>query len=134
MIVCMPVTHNQLGLKETVFSHFGSAPFFAMFDTESRSLRIVANDNHHHGHGACQPVQWLKNDNVGAVLTAGMGRRAVEMFNQAGIDVWLHSHGTVEEAIALFEQNRLQKIDPATACGGHGHHECGHGHNHGHNH
>ena len=87
---------------------------------ESKSIEAKENNNEHHSHGACQPVQALAKFNIDVVLTSGMGKRAVMMFNQAGIKVYLLEGETVSEAVNKFDQGQLKEIDAQTACGGHG--------------
>lgn len=127
MKIAIPTMGNNDGVKEQVYNHFGSAAFFALYDTETRAAEIFANNNEDHGHGGCHPVQTLRDKSVGAVLTGGMGRRAIALFNQVGIKVYQLEGGTVEEAIKKFENNELAEMDMNTACSGHGHgDECGH--------
>jgi predicted Fe-Mo cluster-binding NifX family protein len=51
-----------------------------------------------------------------------MGRRAIDKLNSQGINVMLLKGNTVKEAISLFEKGELEKIDPDSACQGHGCH------------
>ena len=120
MRICLP-TMGDKGLEEKVYNHFGSAKYFTIYDTESKSIETKENNNEHHSHGACQPVQALAKFNIDAVLTSGMGKRAVMMFNQASIKVYILQGETVSDAVAKFERGELSEIDPQNACGGHGH-------------
>ena len=119
MRICLPTMGNK-GLQESVYNHFGSARYFTIYDTESKSIETKENNNEHQSHGACQPVQVLAKFKINAVLTSGMGKRAVMMFNQAGIKVYILDGETVSEAVNKFEQGQLIEIDPQNACGGHG--------------
>jgi predicted Fe-Mo cluster-binding NifX family protein len=112
---------NQNQLNEQVFNHFGSASYFTIYDTDSKTHEIIENDNRHHSHGGCQPLNALSGHKVDAVLTGGMGRRAIELFNNAGIRVFLLEGGSVAEAIEKFEANQLEELDPGSGCSGHGH-------------
>jgi predicted Fe-Mo cluster-binding NifX family protein len=123
MKVCVPTMSNKNQLNEQVFNHFGSASYFTIYDTDSKTSEIIENDNSHHNHGSCQPVNALAGHKVDAVLTGGMGRRAIALFNEAGIRVFLLEGGTVAEAIEKFEANLLKELDVESGCGGHGHHE-----------
>jgi len=118
MKICLPTSGNK-GLKETVFNHFGSAKFFTIYDTEKQTLEIIENGNEHHEHGACNPVGAITKYNVNAVLSGGMGRRAVQMMNESGIKVYLMEGNTVSEAIKNFEGNKLKELTINNACSGH---------------
>jgi predicted Fe-Mo cluster-binding NifX family protein len=120
MKLCLPTIGNK-GMDEMVFNHFGSAKYFTIYDTDSKSVKIVKNTNQHHNHGACQPLGVISNHDVNIVLTNGMGKRAVELLNNGGVKVLLLQGNTVKEAIQKFENNELIELTPLNACGGHGH-------------
>jgi len=121
MKICLP-TVGKGGMSEMVHNHFGSAAYFTIYDTESKSVEIVANENQHHSHGTCQPLSAISNHKVDAIMTNGMGGRAVQMLNQGGIKVYLLDGNTVEEAVKKFETNELVELTVDNACGGHGCH------------
>ena len=133
MKICMP-TQGSNGLREEVYSHFGSANYFTIYDTETKELKMVENNNNHHHHGQCHPLSAIEGFDVGAVLTNGMGKRAVSKLNSGGVKVYLLDEDNVEGAIAKFTEGLLTELTVDNACGGHGHGR-GHGnheHQHGH--
>lgn len=121
MKICLP-TKGKGGLKEQVFNHFGSATCFTIYDTETEELKTIENDNQHHAHGACQPLNAIAGYGVDVVLTSGMGKRAVNLLNQGGVKVYLLEGETVEEALKKFAAGQLQELTLEGACGGHGCH------------
>ncbi len=121
MKICLPTAGNN-GLSEKVYNHFGSAPYFIIYDTETKSVEIVQNDNIHHSHGNCHPLGVISKYNVDVVITNGMGKRAVQLLNDAGIKAYLLNGNTVEEAIKKFESNELIELTFENACGQHGCH------------
>jgi len=122
MKICLPTTGKN-GLSETVHSHFGSASYFTIYDTETKGVQVIENDNQHHAHGACQPLGMISGLEIEAVLTSGMGRRAVQLLNEDGIKVYLLAGNTVREAVDKFVANELPELTFDNACGGHGCHE-----------
>ena len=126
MKICMP-TMGKNGMNEMVYGHFGSAAYFTIFDTETNDLSIVENTNEHHSHGACMPLDAISGYNIDAVLTNGMGKRAVQKLNNGGVKVYLLENDTVLEAIEKFKSGSLFELTTENACGGHHH---GHGHAH----
>ncbi|MCM8783155.1 MAG: hypothetical protein NC818_00015 [Candidatus Omnitrophica bacterium] len=58
MRICIP-TETDKGLKAQVYSHFGSAPYFTIYDTEKETIETVTNTNTDHLHGNCQPMKIL---------------------------------------------------------------------------
>ena len=51
MKLCVP-TLDDAGPAAALSAHFGSAPFFALIDTRSHDVELVANTNARHAHGA----------------------------------------------------------------------------------
>lgn len=131
MIACIPLNGNS-GLEDTVSEHFGSAPYFGLYNTESDELSVIGNNNTHHLHGACQPMSALADRHVDMMICTGIGRRAIEALNRGGIKVYKSNAGKVSEVIEEIKAGKLEELDPASACQGHGHKPggCGHGHNH----
>ena len=121
MKICMPTAGNN-GLKDTVSGHFGSAAFFTIYDTETKSVEIIKNSNSHDSHGGCQPLGSIAGLGVDVILTSGMGRRAVQILNDGGIRVFLLAGNTVEDAVCKFEKNELAELSLEGACSGHGCH------------
>ncbi|MEJ2664842.1 MAG: NifB/NifX family molybdenum-iron cluster-binding protein [Spirochaetia bacterium] len=121
MRLCIP-TNGTRGLAEEVYGHFGSAPYFTVYNTDSKQVVLLENNNEHHEHGMCRPLDVIAGRQVDAVLTGGMGKRAVKILNDEGIKVFLLEGRNVEEAVKKFEANKLRELTVENACGGHGCH------------
>lgn len=121
MLACIP-TRGNTGLDDTVFDHFGSAPFFTLYDTDTSEVTILENRNAHHSHGTCHPMNQLASRHVECVICTGMGRRAIEALNAEGIRIYQSGGETVREAVEKFTSGQLTEMDPARACRGHGQH------------
>jgi predicted Fe-Mo cluster-binding NifX family protein len=100
--------------------HFGSAPFFALADTDSGAVDVVRNSGHHHGHGHCRPIEHVDVDRTEAVVCHGMGKRAFASLRKGGLEVWVTSARTVRDAIADARAGKIEKLSVDSACGGHG--------------
>jgi len=118
MRICMPTETNK-GKQAGVYGHFGSAPYFTIYDTEKDSVDVIDNGNLHHTHGSCHPMGALSSKDVDVVLCGGMGARAVQKLNEAGIKVYRGMAGTVEEMINNFKQSKLEEITIDNACSQH---------------
>ena len=121
MKICIP-TETGDGKTAQVYGHFGSAPFFTIYDTDAKSIEVVDNANNHHEHGACNPVAALQGRAVDVVVTGGMGARAVMMLNQTGIKVFRAVPGTVDTIISTFDEKNLEELTAQNACASHGCH------------
>lgn len=134
MTICIP-TRGDAGLKDTVFDHFGSAPYFTLYDSESGEVRTIANQNAHHSHGTCHPMTQLAGENIDCVVCGGMGRRAIQALNADGIKVFYARTTSVNDVVDRMKAGDMKELTPAQACLGHGHHGQGvHLHGEGYNH
>ncbi len=131
MKICVPVVGaDRKGMDEAVYAHFGSAPWFAVVDTGTDSVEMIENGNMHDSHGNCHPLTTLEGKGIDAVVTGGMGRRAIMGLNAGGIRVYLSQGGTVREIVEKFRGGGLAECTPDQACAGHGHGEHAHGEGH----
>jgi predicted Fe-Mo cluster-binding NifX family protein len=126
MTLCIP-TNGPLGLNDTVYGHFGSAPYFTVVDTDTNEITIIDNTDKQHGHGNCAPAEDLLARGVDAVAAGGMGRRALARFNAAGIRVFLTRAATPAEAVSEVVRGAAEECTPESACAGH-HHGAGQHH------
>jgi predicted Fe-Mo cluster-binding NifX family protein len=111
-----------------VFDHFGSAPYFTLYDSANDEVKILENRNAHHSHGTCHPMAQLVRYKIDCVVCSGMGMRAINALNAEGIKVYQADSGTVGEVIGKIKDGNLPEMDPRTACRGHGQTGgCGHG-------
>ena len=118
MKICFPVQTNE-GLTSTVYNHFGSAPIFLIYDTNTSSFAAVQNRDEHHQHGACNPTKALNNQQVDAIVVGGIGAGALTRLNQMGIKVHRAQAVTIVENMSLFNANGLPELTVQGCCGGH---------------
>jgi predicted DNA-binding protein (UPF0251 family)/predicted Fe-Mo cluster-binding NifX family protein len=116
--LCIPTATNE-GKDAAVHGHFGSAPYFTIYDTAAGAVEIIDNANQHHSHGACQPMNALTGKNIDAVVCAGMGARAVLKLNEAGIKVYRAVAGTAADIAGQFLKGGLEEITVENACSQH---------------
>jgi predicted Fe-Mo cluster-binding NifX family protein len=121
MKICIP-TENKEGLNAKVYGHFGSAPYFTIYDTESKTVTTAENTNAHHSHGMCQPMNAIIGKNIDAVVSGGMGMRAVQKLNEGGIKAYMATAGTVADIVSQFAKGGLEEITVQNACAKHGCH------------
>ncbi|MDD5063775.1 MAG: NifB/NifX family molybdenum-iron cluster-binding protein [Phycisphaerae bacterium] len=121
MRICIP-TETNAGKDAKVYSHFGSAPYFTVYDTEKDDSQSIENSNQHHVHGACHPISVLTDKQIDVVVCAGMGMRAIQKLNGAGIKAYKASGATVLEIIGKYKANELKEITLEDACSHNGCH------------
>jgi len=55
---CFPIESDK-GLYSEVFGHFGTAPNFIAFDTDTKTISTINNQDLGHAHGNCGPLKAL---------------------------------------------------------------------------
>ncbi len=123
MKLCFPV-ENDCGMDSMVYGHFGSAPMFMVYNSETNELDKINNQDQHHAHGMCSPLQALNGKVVDAIVVGGIGAGAIDKLNAMGIKVFRAIENSVQSNIDLFKNNSLHEIKLNEACGQHG--GCGH--------
>jgi predicted Fe-Mo cluster-binding NifX family protein len=108
-----------------VCPHFGSAPGFAIVDTETGACRTLANAPHEH---MCGSLDRLQQEKVDSLIVGGIGMGALNRLMAAGMRVFLAEHTGLDETVAAFKNGQLRPVTPDFACAGHG--GGGHGHHH----
>ncbi len=126
MKICFPVESDK-GLDSEVFGHFGSAPIFVVFDTDTKTIDKIDNQDLGHVHGKCNPLKALDGNIVDVVIVGGIGKGAMNQLKKAGIKLYKATKTTIQDNIKLFENNTLSEFTIEHACGGHGD-ACGHDH------
>jgi len=118
MRVCIPTTTKD-GKNAAVHGHFGSAPYFTIYDTDKDSIEVIDNSNEHHSHGTCQPLGALADRKIDAVVCGGMGARAVQKLNDSGIKVYRSGAASVADVAGQFLKGGLAEITAENACNQH---------------
>ena len=124
MKMCFPVESDK-GLDSEVFGHFGSAPLFVVFDTETKSIAKINNQDLGHVHGMCDPLKALDGKMVDVIIVGGIGAGAINKLNAMRIKVYKALKVTVQDNIKLFESNTMSEMTLKQTCGGHDG-GCGH--------
>jgi predicted Fe-Mo cluster-binding NifX family protein len=125
MRIVIPVG-EYLGLESPVYGHFGSAPAFALVDSETMAVEAVGNRDLVHVHGACNPVKALAGSNPDAVVVGGIGMGALLGLRAAGIKVYRAVGGTVADVIRQLKTAELEELEENGTCAGHSAHSAGH--------
>ena len=110
--IVIPVTDNK-GAESQLSEHFGRAPFFAVFDFDEGgqvlSSRAVPNESEHFGGVGFPPDRILQLE-PDAVITHGMGPRALRRFQDARIAVLRANSGIAQDILSAYLKNQLQEL------------------------
>ncbi|MGC8925809.1 MAG: NifB/NifX family molybdenum-iron cluster-binding protein [Calditerrivibrio sp.] len=131
MKYAIPLAKDE-GINSRVYGHFGSAPYYGIYDDTTDSLQVIHSKNSHGSHGSCHSTTILKRLGVDAVICGDMGHNALLKFKNMGINVYYcPDQLTVKELVQKARENQLEKFDINDSCAAHGHH---HDHDHHHYH
>lgn len=132
MKLCIPTMGNK-GMDEMVGEHFGRVPTYTIVDTETNDTTVIENNTMHMG-GVGYAPELISREGAEVMLCGGLGRRAIGLFEQSCITVYVGAHGTVRDAIRLFKEGKLTRATDETACQQHAFRGEGTGEGHGHHH
>jgi predicted Fe-Mo cluster-binding NifX family protein len=119
MKICIP-TNGEGGLDDMVAQHFGRAPTYTMMDTETKEITVVQNTGEHMG-GTGLPPDFISKEGANTMLCSGLGPKAVHLFEQHGINVFVGVSGTITDAINAWENGLLEEATDENACNEHRH-------------
>lgn len=122
MRICIPIESDE-GLKAKVDAHFGSAPYFLIYDADKKTHEVINNSDKHHTHGMCHPLRVLGNQKIDAVVCRGMGARAIQKLCEDGIRAYRASvETTADEVTQKHKQGLLEEMTVENACVDHSSH------------
>ena len=90
------------GLDSVVSPHFGRCPYY---------------DHHQPG----QVPGFIRSQGADVMLTGGMGRRALDLFEQYGVEAVTGASGTVRHALERYLGGKLRGAEPCRKSTGHDH-------------
>ncbi|OYT27872.1 MAG: dinitrogenase iron-molybdenum cofactor biosynthesis protein [Candidatus Altiarchaeales archaeon ex4484_96] len=114
MRIAVPSNGNR-GLDEMVGEHFGRVPFYTIVDDTDMDVRVIPNSSHHMG-GQGYPPQLLAEEGVDIMVCSSLGRRAVDLFENKGIRVYVGATATVRDAIGQWQSGKLNEATDENAC------------------
>jgi len=124
MRVAVSVDDNN-GLDSVVSSHFGRCPYYILVDLDGQEVKqvnAVANPNYGRHAPGTVPT-FIQNQGADVMLAGGMGRRAIALFQQYGIQAATGAAGSVRHALEQYLGGELQGAEPCSTSLGHDHEE-----------
>ena len=117
MKICI-ASMGDRGLDEQVGEHFGRVPNYTMIDSETDEIKVIDNTSEHMG-GTGYPAEILANAGVNVMICGGLGRRAIMMFEERGVMVYVGASGTVGNAYQMYKNGKLEAATDESACSQH---------------
>jgi predicted Fe-Mo cluster-binding NifX family protein len=109
------ITASGDTLKSEVNQSFGRAKKFILYDTEDSSFLVLDNRKNldsPQGVGI-QAGQNVVNTGARAVITGNCGPKAFRVLREAGVKIFTGAKGKVSEAIAAYQEGKLNEATGA---------------------
>lgn len=112
MRIVVPVS-DERGIDARLSEHFGRAPYYAIIDLDDDGHVIdqitIANTSEHFG-GVGHPPDRILQVQPKALITYGMGPRALRIFQSAEVAVLRANVNTVREVVKAYNNNELEEL------------------------
>lgn len=116
MRICIP-TEDSNGMDSRVYGHFGSAPYFVVYNVEENGFEVIDNRDKDHVHGQCNPLLSFKEKPFDIMVTGGIGMRALKRLQEAEVKVFkITVENTVEDIIDSFKKGTLNEMTFRESC------------------
>uniref|UniRef100_Q3AR31 Dinitrogenase iron-molybdenum cofactor biosynthesis domain-containing protein n=1 Tax=Chlorobium chlorochromatii (strain CaD3) TaxID=340177 RepID=Q3AR31_CHLCH len=117
--ILVPLTTAN-GRQSIVSEHFGSAPYFAVVESESGKCSIIENGGCHHPQGECSHGDVFAQHQATVLLCKGIGGRAASRVEASGVAIYVVPQAnSLDEALQLLQNGSLQQFAAGDACRGH---------------
>ncbi len=120
--IVVPVS-DERGIDAQLSQHFGRAPFYTIIDLDDEGNVIgqgtISNTSEHFG-GTGLPPDRILQLRPKALVTYGLGSRALMRFQDAGVAVLRTEANTVGEVVSAYNNGELQELTQG----------CHHAHHH----
>ena len=119
MKVAIP-SKDDRGMESEVEEHFGRARYYTIVDTDGMSAEPVPVPFEEHGPGDIP--EFLKSHGAEVIIAYGMGGRAIQFFDQMGIEVITGARGRIGDVVRAYMEARLATEKEWKKKGGFGEH------------
>lgn len=110
MKIAIPVDEKDMGTS--VCASFGRAPYFLIYDTETKESEFIDNSAATSAGGAgIKAAQTIVDTKVSALLTPRCGENAANVLEAADIKIYKTMNISVKENIDAFIARKLSLLD-----------------------
>lgn len=98
------------GITSKLSSHFGHCPYFAIYETNTKKLEFVKNEIDH-SNQSITPVDQIMKFEPEMIFSLGMGKKAIDLFQNKEIKVVTGDFSTLQEVL-----NNLDNLKELSHC------------------
>lgn len=110
MIVAIPVDDNFI--EGNISLSFGRAPYFLIYNTESKEEKFIVNSAANSQGGAgIKAAQIIVDNDVDSIITPRCGENAAEVIKAANIDIFKNIGESIIENISSLNENKLPMLN-----------------------
>jgi predicted Fe-Mo cluster-binding NifX family protein len=112
-------SEDNSGLDGRLAAHFGRCPYYVVANVNDVSVgevEVVKNP-HFENHQMGIMPEFISSLNADVIIAGGMGPRAINLFEEMGIEVVTGFVGKVEDILKAYIEGKIEGTEP-----------CGHDH------
>jgi len=88
-------------IKSEISFHFGHAPFFTIFNTETEKIQFIKNEINHNDSKNSAVEQILSKTQATKIFVSQIGGKAKEEFKKFNCEITEHQKGSIKEILKL---------------------------------
>ena len=110
MKIAIPV--DDASMETNICISFGRAPYFLIYDTETKDTMFLDNSAAANQGGAgIKAAQTIVDSNVEALLTPRCGENAAEVFHAADIKIYQTKGNLLQHNLQALENEKLELLN-----------------------
>jgi predicted Fe-Mo cluster-binding NifX family protein len=122
MRIAVSAETNQ-GADSQVAHHFGRCPYFALVEVDGKEIQSInlIDNPFFASHQPGQVPGFIHQQKAEVMISGGMGRRAIQFFDEFGIEAVTGASGSVSEAVACYMEGDLKGASTCAESEAHSH-------------
>ena len=110
MKIAIPV--DDVSMDTNICISFGRAPYFLIYDTETKNAAFLNNSaTASQGGAGVKAAQLIVDSNAEVLLTPRCGENAAEVFHTANIKIYQTNGNLLKHNLHAFENGNLEVLD-----------------------
>jgi len=113
-------SEQKNGIKSELAQHFGRCPYYIIIELDKNNTvtNVEELDNpYYNEHSPGVVPQYIAKQKADVMIAGGMGGRAVDFFNQFGIEVVTGATGTIEGILNNYLSGEIKGYKPCSEGG-----------------